>query len=170
MQNLSEAKKILNRLKVKYWLDCGTLLSAVREGRQDPQDDDISIMAEDVGIVAQNLSKFIKKGFRIHQVYSHPNMGITEISFRRNERAFDIFIYYPKGKFIYAVSWYDRHIYRKLPIVEQTKTIILFDKFPIPQDDENYLINYYGEDWRTPKTEWNPIADPPCICDDSFLN
>ena len=170
MQNLLEAKQILNG--IDYWLDCGTLLFAVRNNAQDPADDDIAIMAIDTHLVVKRLPLFIKRGFRIHRIYHHPDMGITEFSFRRNNRAFDIFVYYPKGKYLYAVSWYDRHIFRRLPSFETTKGYELNDSlFPVPENPEKYLLSYYGEDWRIPKVDWNPVSDPPCNCDEnSFFN
>jgi len=56
---LKQAKKVLDEEGVKFWLDTGTLLGAVRDGKIIPWDDDI-----DLGVwhsEAESLEKALKK-------------------------------------------------------------------------------------------------------------
>jgi hypothetical protein len=160
MQNLRLVKKIMKG--TDWWLDCGTLLFLVREGRPDPVDDDISIDSSNLGDVINKLPEFLKNGFKLHKIYTHPELGITEISFRRNDRPLDIFVKYQiRGKHL-GVSWYGDYQYWELPITEET---ICFPygslHYPIPVNPGNYLEKYYGE-WKIPNPEWKH-TDPPCI-------
>src|SRR3989344_3817304 len=68
---LKDITKILNRYNIPLWLDCGTLLGAVRENRIIPWDDDV-----DLGVFIDKINKktikktlakqLEKKGFIVH--------------------------------------------------------------------------------------------------------
>lgn len=68
IKSLMELKEILDEYNVEYWLDCGTLLGAVREGKLIPWDKDI-----DLGVWYRDQSKMLKaaedfrrKGFLVN--------------------------------------------------------------------------------------------------------
>jgi lipopolysaccharide cholinephosphotransferase len=52
---LIEIDKICRRHNIQYWLDCGTLLGAVRHGGFIPWDDDL-----DIAMPTEDLSRFIE--------------------------------------------------------------------------------------------------------------
>ena len=67
-EDLKELKKIFNERGIDFWLDCGSLLGAVRNGKLIPWDADI-----DLGVWVQDIKKIIaaclefskKTGFRM---------------------------------------------------------------------------------------------------------
>jgi len=56
VENLGDVKQILDDAGVKYWLDYGTLLGAVRDGKFIPWDNDI-----DLGAMSTESDKIIAK-------------------------------------------------------------------------------------------------------------
>ena len=67
VENLKEIKRILDDAGVKYWLDFGTLLGAVRDGKFIPWDTDIDLgmmCAEGCKVIAR-IEEFEKKGFKV---------------------------------------------------------------------------------------------------------
>ena len=64
---LKEIKHILDDTEVKYWLEWGTLLGAVRDGKFIPWDTDIDlgmVCAEGCKVIAR-IEEFEKKGFKV---------------------------------------------------------------------------------------------------------
>jgi lipopolysaccharide cholinephosphotransferase len=67
LRNLEEIKEVFNKFDVDYWLDLGTLLGAVRDGKIIPWDDDI-----DIGVREESWESIIsivpelrKRGFYV---------------------------------------------------------------------------------------------------------
>ena len=67
IENLKEIKEVFDKFDVEYWLDLGTLLGAVRDGKIIPWDDDI-----DIGVREQSwerilplVSEFRKRRFHV---------------------------------------------------------------------------------------------------------
>ena len=74
IKNLKEIKHILDDAGVKYWLDLGTLLGAVRDGKFIPWDTDIDIstMCTELNKIIKKISKIEQKGFKV---------DITDVAF-----------------------------------------------------------------------------------------
>ena len=63
VEALRQVKEILDKHGVEYWLDCGTLLGAVRDGKFIPWDGDIDLgtlesQMSKIKIVAKELMKY----------------------------------------------------------------------------------------------------------------
>lgn len=80
VKNLKEIKKVLDKHGIRYWLDTGTLLGAVRDGKIIEWDDDI-----DLGTMEDNWEKIIpiipeleERGFntRFEEIYK-TNFGFA---------------------------------------------------------------------------------------------
>jgi len=83
VENLKEIKRILDDAGVKYWLDFGTLLGAVRDGKFIPWDTDIdlSTMCTESNKIIRKIPEIEQKGFKaditdfviyIHRVRDNP--------------------------------------------------------------------------------------------------
>lgn len=69
VENLRDIKGILDDAGVRYWLDYGTLLGAVRDGKfipwDTPPDTDLGTMCTDVYKVIAKLPQMEQKGFTV---------------------------------------------------------------------------------------------------------
>jgi len=67
IRSLGEVKKILDRSNIKYWLDQGTLLGAVRDGKFITKDTDIDIGTtyEEAKKIIEVVPELEKKGYKV---------------------------------------------------------------------------------------------------------
>ncbi|NQU79391.1 LicD family protein [Candidatus Woesearchaeota archaeon] len=84
---LKTVKFVFDRLKIPFWLRCGTLLAAVRDGKFIPWDDDIDLGADTkyfktVAMKKKVTRRLEKKGYRT--LFTDYN---KKIIIRRNYRA-----------------------------------------------------------------------------------
>lgn len=145
---LYEAKKILDKLGVRFWLDGGTLLGAYRDRAFCKDDeDDIDLCAW----IEQKHERIVRAmeeaGFSIHHLWE------TEFSFRKNGIKIDLFFNAKSGDVAYTYLYQGDN---KKPVViplhfyENLDKIQFYGKtFLRPKDIEAYLEYKYG-DWRTP--------------------
>jgi len=101
VKNLMDVKEVFERFDIRYWLDWGTLLGAVREGKIIAWDCDI-----DLGMMKDDLEKIIlpfsvleRKGFN---VCFWDSQYVSGIYIDRNEQCIGITPYRIMGK--YAIS------------------------------------------------------------------
>ncbi len=171
---LHDVTTIFEKHNIRYWLDFGTLLGIVREGRILPWDDDmdISIFEEDRQKVHDIVMPEIKKlNYRIYSRYHHIDDDVLKYgdfrAFRvRNYRWFffrgyvkiDIFVMYKKGDYYY---WYELGNKHKIPsyLVKEFDQIEFNGKlYTKPKDHDAYLTYHYGN-WRVPNKEYNAEID-----------
>ena len=99
LENLRDTKEIFNKLGIKFWLDWGTLLGAVREGKiiEWDHDVDLGLMAEDFEKNASVFSEMKKKGFFLKEpVISEPKLFV--LNFWRSGYNVGIWPYYGLDK------------------------------------------------------------------------
>jgi len=67
VKNLKDIKKVFDKFDVNYWLDLGTLLGAVRDGKIIPWDNDIDIGVREASWerILPLVSEFRKRGFYV---------------------------------------------------------------------------------------------------------
>lgn len=168
VKNLKDAKTVLDRLKVKFWLTCGTALGALREEDfigHDP-DIDLGVLAEDEDKADKIIASMKRKGFELMYEWGQRGSGY-ELSFVRDDIKLDIFFFYKKGaKRWHGVYWRNENFPYAFPakLIETHKKI----KFQglilnVYKDLEKYAELHYGKDWVEPKERWNYWEDPKCI-------
>jgi len=89
IESLCEVKTILDRGSIKYWLDQGTLLGVVRDGKfiSWDTDIDIGIFYSEARKIIKLVSKLEKKGFKViirdHYIHLYKNSVILDLCFYR---------------------------------------------------------------------------------------
>ncbi len=172
---LKDVTEIFEKHNIRYWLDFGTLLGIVREGRILPWDDDmdISIFEEDRQKVHDIVLPEIKKlNYRTYSRYHH--IVDDDVLKKGDFRAFrvrdcrwkffrgyvkiDIFVMYKKDDYYY---WYELGNKHKIPssLLKEFDQIEFNSKlYTKPKDHDKFLTYHYG-DWRTPNKEYNSKID-----------
>lgn len=161
------AKKVLERNKITYWLDGGTLLWAVRDGSPDETDTDFSIWFEDRERIEELKDEFKEEGLDLVATFKNSKLGTVEYAFKKNGKKVDIFLKQVEGEKAYHIAtdgessiFYTQPAYHfdTLDTVEMGG-----ETWPIPNDVENYLETYYGDTWRTHISDWDWRVSSPCI-------
>lgn len=149
---------ILEKYNIKFYLDYGTLLGAVRDKDFIKNDSDIDLGIYDKIWTNPLLLKslildFQKNNITIRNIWD--NTINTIISLRKCNIAMDIY-QKAKGNNEYFKYGYDR----KLGIVKMLYPLDCLDtldkinflgkEFNIPHNSEKYLENIYGKSWVTP--------------------
>ncbi|GAH51640.1 unnamed protein product, partial [marine sediment metagenome] len=157
-QNLLEVKAIFDRLKVKFWLDAGTLLGAVRDKNFIPWDKDI-----DIRMLAKDWNPSICKEFRkknfgcgktmLHKRY--PGKVSQGFFFKRHIRTDAGLNYYYPPENIYVnlpIAPYRENATRPARFYRGDCFIkFLGTKFRVPNPPVECVEWAYGKNWRTPK-------------------
>lgn len=120
LKNLRDIKEILDRAGVRYWLDTGTLLGAVRDGKFIPWDNDI-----DLGTFASSLNKIVpffpefqKKGFNI-------SFNKYYLKFTRDRIKVDLSMYHNQDEYavlVWQIACPETLIRETLRIIENALT------------------------------------------------
>jgi len=227
IKDLVEVKEVLDRIGIRYWLDFGTLLGAVRDGRIIPWDFEVDLgtMDDCWDKIISAVSEFEERGFDVYfeRINVYDDIFFKEIILNRfghpitiagyqvkDESAFLVvdmttnlishslrILYYllsskPESMEVYIGRRPYRSIMRGLKqflrllpiklkrfISQMVQTVwtergakiqVIIPKhyfkelgtikfygmtFNVPSDVEGYLRLHYGEDWRTPKKEWD---------------
>lgn len=167
---------VLDRYCVGYWLESGTLLGVVREGRLLPWDSDldISIRSSDICKLKRALPELWLRGLRIRcerfvcdsGAANKGDIRIVKLRNRkrivsRGEILLDIFIKYPDDEFYYWAVGKRVNIFKKVPrkFYDSLETVSFDGKsYPVPSEVDSYLTARYG-DWKTPVKEWDYLKD-----------
>jgi len=168
---LFDAKIILDELKIPFWLSCGTLLGAVREGDFISHDLDLDIGIHIKDFKKEIKDKFLDMGYELFRHFGSYECGL-EMTFRKKGvlcPRLDIFCYYdgPYDKMWHSV-WVEAssmgagmhrmysYNYDKFNL---DTTMFLGEEFNIPSDVERVLEQQYG-DWKVPSKEWRWDSSP----------
>jgi len=149
--NLILVKRVLDELKLKFWLTNGTLLGAYRENDFIKWDDDVDLdlFEEDMLPLYKKLKdKFLKLGFIVRGINKKNRCKIS--LFRHGEklslRGLHLDKRYKKNEYRLRKNYkYPKKFYN-------TKSTIIFkgEKFLVPFPTEEFLIYVYGENWKKP--------------------
>ena len=178
LEPLEALDKVFKKFNITYWLDCGTLLGAVREGKPMDWDSDIdiSIWFKDLPKVYMRRKEFLKYGYEFRCL---PKPGICK---GKDHRICIVALKVRKGKLVQMFGWnwvtkisyyvnrhmnygFTYHIFFLLSMLFGAKRLkwgeyewlgnlayveMLGTVYPIPEHVEEYLAYRYGADWRTP--------------------
>lgn len=173
-----DVDKLLEHTNACYFIDNGTLLGFIRDGKLIQWDLDI-----DFGIYItpeftwKDLEKTLNKiGFRLHHQFRLKN-EITEQTYRRGGASIDFFnhindddstmfyCYYLKEGYDYKTES-QRHtrLFKTCKISGMKVLQLPEGNVHVPIESESYLEGLYGASWRIPNPEWKDDLSPACIC------
>jgi len=161
-RNLEEIAEALKN--VKWWLEAGTCLGAIREG--DFIDHDLDI---DIGIAPKEnpyviIESLIQSGFHLWHIFGTPDKGF-EIDFRKRGVKCDVFFFY-EDTHVWHAAWDKGEMLRlefdKSPFKNLKQMKFRGITVYVPNPPEEYLTARYG-DWQTVKKDWKWNEDPLCI-------
>jgi|AntRauTorcE11897_2_1112592.scaffolds.fasta_scaffold10027_1 phosphorylcholine metabolism protein LicD len=178
LEMLSEVTGVLEKYKVNFVLDCGTLLGFVRENRILPWDNDMDVCvpSSEIGKLRWCALHLWFKGYRVRFAKADYSFGpikkgsprVLKIRNRkgllhRGDLLLDIFIKYPddQGNMLLMVGRSEDSIVQSFcasHLENKTHYDLNGRKFPIPADYDAYLTKRYG-DWRTPVKDWDFYSD-----------
>jgi hypothetical protein len=154
---LLKFKKVMDKAGIIFWLEYGTLLGAVREGKiiEWDTDGDVGVWIDDIPKMRKLEKEFLAEGLRVDYQPTHPYVAL-KISDRESILVIDICtfdIIQWKNK-----KWIARIVEGKLLNIKADeftyrhfkKINFLGTDFYIPFYAENALEFLYGKNWRTP--------------------
>ena len=180
---LYSVSKILNETNVDYWIEGGTLLGAVRDGKLIPWDHDLDLgMKFTTDREMKELIRRLKgsfyvsvKGFstkeNIWQLGDYRLLKVypKRLLFLKEKLCLDLFVYYRKTlpgtqeeAYLYCV--WGHNAYHRTEHFDALDRIEFYGRqIPVPGSTEQFLETKYGADWRTPKKRWNVALDDGSI-------
>lgn len=155
--NLFDAKKILYKLGLDFWLANGTLLGFYREGKFILSDKDV-----DLGLFDYDdriIGKFEECGFDVYKVFGNEKSGL-EISLIRNGYKLDLHFYKKKKDGYYQYVWKQGEKFSyKFPKFGLEKAKFYGMEFNIPDNTEKHLEAQYGN-WEEVIEDWDYVDSP----------
>lgn len=157
------ASNLFEEHGIKYWIDFGTLLGAVREGRTIPHDTDgdFGLLFEDREKVLKLENQIYNDGFFLQKhFYTDHHMlkihGKTVLRLCRsytNRNQIDLFFWVNDNHTLNSdglnvdKSFPDWFIVKRQPVLLYNKEIMA------PRDPEKFLEFRYGKDWTIPQNK-----------------
>jgi len=153
---LKKVTNILENLKIKYWIDYGTLLGAYRKNKVIKHDNDL-----DISILLNEIdSEFLCESLSSEYYIMHhsPNQYICIYPKNNNEFTMvhiDIYFWYVDSKIVKSCTW--QNIYTPKYFYDELESIELEGlKFKCPRHLHKYLQFRYGEDFMQEKPNFSP--------------
>jgi hypothetical protein len=141
---------------------CGTLLGAIRDGDIIRHDKDIDL-GIDASVTPIMLDAVMSKDDRFQRGTSLADDTVVPY-YVFNNIAIDFFrLYREKDLLWYGLTWHGHLVrFRHQPFGLRDFTFLGVPT-KIPEDTECYLVEAYGEDWRTPDPYFAAWASPNII-------
>ena len=159
---LEAASRVLTAAGVKWWIQDGTLLGAVRNGGPIPGDTDIDLGIPAAAFRLSFLDDLRHAGFDIVKTRNIGEAGGPFVRMKFGGVPIDVF-----GMVERADQWHYTCAFRGIeievnfsPFAIGRATFLGLD-VPTPEPAEAFLVSEYGEDWRTPIADWHYAFSPP---------
>ena len=164
-----EVDKILSQKSCVFFVDFGTLLGFVRNGKPLSWDYDIDfgICIDDQFQWDDLYKAMTENGFQLARQFSFQNV-ITEQTYRKNNVFVDFFNHFTDSNNSYYYIYYKEQDYnykdenslharmtKTIRITGSQKIAVEGGYVHVPNEYESYLADVYGEDWRVPNPNWN---------------
>lgn len=177
---LEEVANTLEFLKVRYWIDSGTLLSTYRDKDINRLDHDIDVRVhaerfQDRGQVGELIKALFTRGFCIFE--SH-KQRLQLLAVSEKSVLLDLKFCYQDDKDLWYFCFKEPdpvpmlHVYPRKFFEELGEIELLGRKYPCPQPVESYLIHHYGTGWKQFKVRpeeaeetdltWDYMHSSPC--------
>jgi hypothetical protein len=150
---------LFEELGIIYWIDFGTLLGAIREGRTIPHDTDgdMCLFLRDRAKICELSNRIRSDGFYMGGAKENgwTDGHIKIYRSQRNHMAVDLFFWRLNKKSGILHSG-GLNAPKSFPIwwVEKLEPVLIFDK-PVmgPRQPTKFLRFRFGEDWRKPQNK-----------------
>ena len=175
---MKRVARVLDKIKVPYILEAGTLLGVIRENRLLPWDNDVdfTITSDYQDILLDNIWRFKNKGYKVELSRFHRDLKyfkegeprilrIYHIKFykrfikkKKYDVMLEIFIKRKFGDEYYWTVGIKEPVLKSVPArfyENHTRYKFRCKYFSVPEDYIGYLEEHYGKDWRTPIKEWD---------------
>ena len=164
LENLINAKNILNDLNMSHWLTDGTLLGYYRNKDFIPHDSDVDIGSFIEDYNDEVIMRFLDNGWTCEHIFGRKDIGL-ELSFRRNHIKLDIFFFYEESDKYWHGAWLKtdrglnliKYYYDKFSIKEIE---FLEYKFNVPDNPLKYIETKYGKTWNVTVKKWDWAFEP----------
>lgn len=174
LEALRTTNDVLSALGARFWLDCGSLLGAVRHGDIMEHDLDVDFSSWDWERHEEIAEAMVAAGFKLLRTHGTPESGYEQ-RFGWHNVKLDIFYFYegtvhgPEEGTCWQGSWdYDRLIESRFPTDIARETVPFSFKditVPVPIEFEAMLVARY-DDWTEIVPKWDWRTDPSCIVSD----
>ena len=183
LKNLKDLVDIFKKNKVRFWIDCGTLLGIYRDS-----DCDVGVFAEDItpellNDLKDRLTVPSRMFYDTDKLLQHLDTdeyvktknlkfvlkenGKTK-SFKNNEISCDIFFYFPHEDYhMFKYGGREQYIRTKSNYIKKLDSMQFKGiNFKIPSSIEKYLEQLYGKEWKTPDPTFDyRESEPWCLFD-----
>ena len=159
-----------------FFMDMGTMLGIIREGRilGHDLDIDIAVYVESDSEKERLKSILLDAGCKLKWSFLVEGLGIVEESFIYNDLKFDINYYTrEENRDVCYLMYHDPDLVypdNEMSVVKlSVSSVSCVKKVPflgrevtVPEDPEKYLSERYGENWRIPDTKYVYWKGPSC--------
>jgi len=143
VENLKNIKEIFNKYNIQSWLDWGTLLGAVRNGKiiEWDHDIDLGVMECDFKKINLIISEIEKKGFFIIK----SPISTPELTFRKKGYGIDIWKYSTKSNNLFVTSYYELSENKIAQILWFLWRILgeEYSKVDLPKKGYKFILTYF---------------------------
>ena len=142
VENLKDIKEIFDKHSINFWLDWGTLLGAIRDGKiiKWDGDTDLGMIEDDFKRVCSILPEIKKRGFFI----DFPPIPIPRIAFSRSGYKIDICFYFLFDQINFVALYSkitEKPIARLLFFILQLYKCAKINIYPtLPQNKPKFII------------------------------